>query len=140
MFYICRDSLELINLIVFKLLTNHSSSSHSDLLDTLTKGHGAYLMEKTTSVRGHNYQNITHLQHRPGVRIVTAVQPQQHHHITIGQGHILDRQHLHETIDLQKLAEDAADLFGDHDDLALDPSLSELALQVLSGARFFTHT
>lgn len=105
-----------------------------DLLDTLTKGQGAYLMERSRPLR-HSYQT-NHLAHRPGVRIVTAIQPPHtssngsHQHLTIGQGHILDRQHYSEHIDLNKLAEDAADLFGDNDDLVLDPSLSEFALQV----------
>ena len=113
----------------------------ADLLDTLTKGQGAYLMEKSHGVR-HNYQT-SHLAHRPGVRIVTAIQPPSHNtnthqHVTIGQGQILDRNHYHtsaasDQIDFNKLAEDAADLFGDHEDLVLDPSLSEFALQVRVG-------
>lgn len=37
---------------------------------------------------------------------------------------------MNDQIDFNKLAEDAADLFGDHEDLVLDPSLSEFALQV----------
>lgn len=44
---------------------------------------------------------------------------------------VVERQdQLVDQIDFNRLVEDAADLFGDHDDLALDPSLSELALQV----------
>lgn len=94
-------------------------------------------MEKSHGVR-HSYQT-SHLAHRPGVRIVTAIQPPHstttHQHVTIGQGQILDRNHYHSSlmndqIDFNKLAEDAADLFGDHEDLVLDPSLSEFALQV----------
>ena len=98
-------------------------------------------MEKSHGVR-HNYQT-SHLAHRPGVRIVTAIQPPSHNtnthqHVTIGQGQILDRNHYHtsaasDQIDFNKLAEDAADLFGDHEDLVLDPSLSEFALQVRVG-------
>lgn len=89
-------------------------------------------MEKSQPIR-HSYQT-SQLTHRPGIRIVTAVQApnKPHQHITIGQGQILDRHHFADphAIDFNKLAEDAADLFGEHGDLTLDPSLSELALQV----------
>lgn len=34
-------------------------------------------------------------------------------------------------IDFNKLAEDAADLFGDNEDFVLDPSLSDFNLQVI---------
>lgn len=89
-------------------------------------------MEKSQGIR-QSYQT-SHLAHRPGVRIVTAIQPPHntHQHVTIGQGQILDRNHYgsDQMIDFNKLAEDAADLFGDHEDLVLDPSLSEFALQV----------
>lgn len=91
-------------------------------------------MDRSRTLR-HNYQT-SHLTHRPGVRIVTAIQPPHttstagHQHVTIGQGQILERPHFPEPIDFNKLAEDAADLFGEHEDFVLDPSLSEFALQV----------
>lgn len=104
-----------------------------DLLDVLTRGQGAYLMEKTQTSTRHPY-HTSHMTQRHGIRIVTAVQSSQSsttHLPSITQSS-LDRQQLfNDQIDLNKLAEDAADLFGDHGELALDPSLSEFALQVI---------
>lgn len=103
----------------------------------LAQGQGSFLMEK--SAARHSY-HTSHIVQRPGIKIVTAVQSgrphlSQHH---MGQGHVINghsaRHHSpsveDDRIDFNKLAEDAADLFGDDDNLAIDPSLSEFALQV----------
>lgn len=122
----------------------HFDSSFVEMLDILTKGQGSFLVEKSRSRNNLGQAGGSQFPHRPGIRIVTAVQaPQaqkQQVHIsstlermnTAQANVVVERQdQLIDQIDFNRLVEDATDLFGDHDDLALDPSLSELALQVI---------
>lgn len=95
-------------------------------------------MEKTR--RTNQAQPGSQFSHRPGLRIVTAVQsPQPHKQARIdrsgvtlaasaSQANVLVEQQEQQLdqIDFGRLMEDAADLFGEDDDLSIDPSLSDL--------------